>query len=46
MPPSEAAECVTAFKPKAVYPYPYLRQNPEGFKAARKDVPVEVRLLE
>jgi L-ascorbate metabolism protein UlaG (beta-lactamase superfamily) len=46
MPPAEAAECVKAFKPKVVYPYHYRGQNPEEFKAALKDVPVEVRLLE
>ena len=46
MPPSEAAECVKAFRPKVVYPYHYRGQNPEEFKAALKDVPVEVRLLE
>jgi L-ascorbate metabolism protein UlaG (beta-lactamase superfamily) len=46
MPPSEAAECVKAFTPKVVYPYHYRGQNPEEFKAALKDVPVEVRLLD
>lgn len=46
MPHSEAAECVKAFRPKVVYPYHYRGQNPEKFKAALKDVPVEVRLLE
>jgi L-ascorbate metabolism protein UlaG (beta-lactamase superfamily) len=46
MPPAEAAECVKAFRPKVVYPYHYRGQNPEEFKAALKDVPVEVRLLE
>jgi len=46
MPPTEAAECVKAFRPKVVYPYHYRGQNPEEFKAALKDVPVEVRLLE
>jgi dienelactone hydrolase len=45
MPPSEAAECVKAFKPKVVYPYHYRGQNPEEFKAALKGEPVEVRLL-
>jgi L-ascorbate metabolism protein UlaG (beta-lactamase superfamily) len=45
MPPAEAAECVKAFKPKVVYPYHYRGQNPEEFKAALKDVAVEVRLL-
>ena len=46
MPPSEAAECVKAFKPKVVYPYHYRGQNPEEFKAALKGEPVEVRLLD
>lgn len=46
MPPAEAAECVKAFRPRVVYPYHYRGQNPEEFKAALKDVPVEVRLLE
>jgi L-ascorbate metabolism protein UlaG (beta-lactamase superfamily) len=46
MPPAEAAECVKAFRPKVVYPYHYRGQNPEEFKAALKDVPVEVKLLE
>jgi L-ascorbate metabolism protein UlaG (beta-lactamase superfamily) len=45
MPPSEAAECVKAFKPKVVYPYHYRGQNPEEFKAALTGEPVEVRLL-
>jgi L-ascorbate metabolism protein UlaG (beta-lactamase superfamily) len=46
MPPSEAAECVKAFLPKVAYPYHYRGQNPEEFKAALKDVPVEVRLFD
>lgn len=46
MPPSEAAECVRAFKPRVVYPYHYRGQNPEEFKAALRGEPVEVRLLE
>ena len=46
MPPAEAAECAKAFKPKVVYPYHYRGQSPEEFKAALKDVPVEVRLLD
>ncbi len=45
MPPSEAAECVKAFRPKVVYPYHYRGQNPEEFKAALAGDPVEVRLL-
>ncbi len=34
--PAEVAECVKAFRPKAVYPYHYRGQNPEEFKAALK----------
>lgn len=45
MPPSEAAECVKAFKPKVVYPYHFRGQNPEEFKTALAGQPVEVRLL-
>lgn len=45
MPPSEAAQCVKAFRPKVVYPYHYRGQNPEEFKAALAGEPVEVRLL-
>ncbi|MGB7922700.1 MAG: MBL fold metallo-hydrolase [Pyrinomonadaceae bacterium] len=45
MPPSEAAECVKAFKPKVVYPYHYRGQNPEEFKTALAGEPIEVRLL-
>ncbi len=44
MPPSEAAECVKAFKPKVVYPYHYRGQNTEEFKAALAGEPIEVRL--
>jgi L-ascorbate metabolism protein UlaG (beta-lactamase superfamily) len=45
MPPSEATECVKAFKPKVVYPYHYRGQNVEEFKAALKDEPIDVRLF-
>ena len=45
MPPSEAAECVKAFKPKVVYPYHYRGQNPEEFKAALAGEKIEVRLM-
>ena len=45
MPPSEAAECVKAFKPKVVFPYHYKDQNPEEFKSALAGESVEVRLL-
>lgn len=51
MPPSEAAECVKAFKPKVVYPYHYRGQNkdelknPDEFKAALAGEQIEVRLL-
>ncbi len=46
MPPSEAADCARAFRPKIVYPYHYRGQKPEEFAAALKDSGIEVRLLE
>jgi L-ascorbate metabolism protein UlaG (beta-lactamase superfamily) len=45
MPPSEAAECVKAFKPKIVYPYHFQGQKPEEFEAALKGSGIEVRIL-
>jgi L-ascorbate metabolism protein UlaG (beta-lactamase superfamily) len=45
MPPSEAAECVKAFKPKIVFPYHFMGQKPEEFAAALKGEPIEVRIL-
>ncbi len=45
MPPSEAADCAKAFKPKVVYPYHYRGQKPEEFAAALKGQSIEVRLL-
>lgn len=45
MPPSEAADCAKAFKPKVVYPYHYRGQKPEEFQALLKGEPIEVRLL-
>jgi L-ascorbate metabolism protein UlaG (beta-lactamase superfamily) len=45
MPPTEAAECVKAFKPKVVYPYHYRGQNPEEFKSALAGEKIEVRLI-
>src|SRR5947207_9205649 len=45
MPPSEAADCVKAFKPKIAIPYHYQGQKPEEFEAALKGSGVEVRLL-
>ena len=45
MPPSEAAECVKAFKPRVVYPYHYRGQSTEEFKTALAGEKVEVRLL-
>jgi L-ascorbate metabolism protein UlaG (beta-lactamase superfamily) len=45
MPPAEAAQCVKAFRPKAVYPYHYRGQSPEEFKAALAGEHVEVHLL-
>ena len=44
MPPSEAAECVKAFKPKIVYPYHYRGQNLEEFAAAVKGSGIDVRI--
>jgi L-ascorbate metabolism protein UlaG (beta-lactamase superfamily) len=44
MPPSEAAECVKAFKPKIVYPYHYRGQNLEEFASALKGTPIDVRI--
>lgn len=46
MPPSEAADCAKAFKPRVVYPYHYRGQNPADFKAALAGQPIDVRLLE
>jgi hypothetical protein len=34
LPPSEAATCVKAFKPKIVYPYHYRGSNLDEFKTA------------
>ena len=45
MPPSEAAACVQAFRPKIVYPYHYRGQKTQEFADALKNTPgVEVRL--
>ena len=44
MPPSEAAECVKAFKPKVVYPYHYRGQNLDEFAAALKGTGTEARI--
>jgi L-ascorbate metabolism protein UlaG (beta-lactamase superfamily) len=45
MPPSEAAECVKAFKPAIVYPYHFQGQKPEEFQEALKGSGIEVRML-
>jgi L-ascorbate metabolism protein UlaG (beta-lactamase superfamily) len=53
MPPTEAADCVKAFKPKIVYPYHYFQQgltpankNQTDFVAAMKGTTgIEVRAL-
>ena len=45
MPPSEAAECVKAFKQKIAIPYHYQGQKPEEFQAALKGTGIDVRLL-
>ena len=44
MPPSEAAECAKAFKPKIVYPYHYFDSDPKAFEAALEGTGIEVRL--
>lgn len=45
MPPTEAAACVEAFRPKIVYAYHYRGQNTQEFADALKNTPgVEVRL--
>ncbi len=47
MPPSEAAECVKAFKPKVVYPYHYRGSDLDVFTWRLEDTPeVEIRLLD
>jgi L-ascorbate metabolism protein UlaG (beta-lactamase superfamily) len=47
MTPTEAADCVKAFKPAIVYPYHYRGQDLLLFAAALKDTPgVEVRIRE
>jgi len=46
MPPSEAAACVKAFRPKVVYPYHYRGSNLDEFKtplAAEHDIEVRER---
>ena len=45
-PPSEAAECVKAFKPRIVYPYHFRGQDPKEFQKALEGSGVEVRILE
>jgi len=44
MPPSEAAECVKAFKPKIVYPYHYRGSDLQAFASALQGTGIEVRL--
>ena len=45
MSPLQAADCVKAFRPRAVYPYHYRGAKPSDFAAALAGVPgVEVRL--
>jgi L-ascorbate metabolism protein UlaG (beta-lactamase superfamily) len=45
MPPSEAAECIRAFKPKIVYPYHYRESNLADLtKALEGEKGIEVRL--
>ena len=45
VPPSEAATCVNAFKPKIVYPYHFKDSNLDEFSSGiSKDSGVEVRI--
>lgn len=44
MPPSEAAVCVNAFRPKIVYPYHYRGSEPAEFQKAITGKDVEVRI--
>ncbi len=44
MPPSEAADCARAFKPRIVYPYHYRGSNLDEFTAALQGEPIEVRI--
>lgn len=44
MPPSEAADCARAFKPRVVYPYHYRGSNLDEFTAALQGEPIEGRV--
>ncbi len=44
MPPSEAAVCVNAFRPRVVYPYHYRGSDPAEFKKAITGTDVDVRI--
>ncbi len=44
MPPSEAADCAKAFRPKIVYPYHYFESDPKQFESALKGTGIEVRI--
>jgi L-ascorbate metabolism protein UlaG (beta-lactamase superfamily) len=44
MPPTEAADCVKAFKPKVVYPYHYMGQDLKVFQNALNGAGVDVRI--
>ena len=44
MPPSEAAVCVNAFRPKVVYPYHYRGSDPAELRKAITGKDVEVRI--
>ena len=45
MPPSEAADCVKAFRPKIAIPYHFQGQKPEDFQQALTGSGIEVRIL-
>lgn len=45
MPPDEAAECVTGFKPKTLVPYHYKGQDPSTIEGKLKDAGVKMERL-
>jgi L-ascorbate metabolism protein UlaG (beta-lactamase superfamily) len=44
MPPTEAADCVKAFKPKIVYPYHYMGSDLKQFQSALNGSGIDVRI--
>ena len=42
--PAQAAACVKAMKPRAVYPYHYFESDPSAFASALQETGIDVRL--